>query len=76
MEKAIQEYEKIAENSADYSKKTFADYTTAYESGKAVLEKENAKQDEVDKAVLALNEAKSALANVAELRAKEEEYKN
>ena len=75
LEKAIQEYEKIAENSADYSKKTFADYTTAYESGKAVLEKESAKQDEVDKAVLALNEAKSALANVAELCAKAEEYK-
>ena len=75
LEKAIKEYETIAEHSADYSEKTFADYTTAYESGKAVLDKENAKQEEVDKAVVTLNEAKAALANVAELRQKAEEYK-
>lgn len=75
LEKAIKEYEAIAEHSADYSEKTFADYTTAYESGKAVLDKENAKQEEVDKAVVTLNEAKAALANVAKLRQKAEEYK-
>lgn len=75
LEKAIKEYETIAEHSADYSEKTFADYTTAYESGKAVLDKENAKQEEVDKAVVTLNEAKAALANVAKLRQKAEEYK-
>lgn len=75
LEKAIKEYEAIAEHSADYSEKTFADYTTAYESGKAVLDKENAKQEEVDKAVVTLNEAKVALANVAKLRQKAEEYK-
>lgn len=75
LEKALKEYETIAEHSSDYAKKTFADYTAAYESGKAVLEKENVKQEEVDKAVVMLNEAKSALANIAELRSKAEEYK-
>ena len=73
--KALKVYETIAESKGDYSKATFDAYTAAYEAGKTVYENETATQKDIDKAIVALDEAKAALANVAELRAKAEEYK-
>lgn len=74
LEDELASYDAINKQKDDYTENSYRNYTNAYTSGKAILEKANKTQEEVNAAVTELIHAKQDLVSIKTLNEKIKEY--